>query len=72
MTILTLRVGGDRVIAHRAPRWEESPDSEGGALGNSQAERSDTGTTENRPPMAEATWTPIWVAFGSGKGETAG
>jgi len=26
----------------------------GGALGNSQAEQSDTGTTENKPPMAEA------------------
>ena|SRR4026207_2154006 len=27
----------------------------GRALGNSQAERSDTGTTENKPPMAKAT-----------------
>jgi len=33
---------------------EESPDFRGGALGNTQAERSDTGTTENRPPMAKA------------------
>ncbi len=34
---------------------EESPDSKGRALGNSQAERSDTSTTESKPPMAEAT-----------------
>ena len=34
---------------------EESPDFMGRALGNSQAERSDTSTTENRPPMAKAT-----------------
>jgi hypothetical protein len=27
----------------------------GKALGNSQAERSDTSTTENRPPMAKVT-----------------
>jgi len=33
--------------------WEESPDFMGRALGNSQAERSDTSTTENRPPMAK-------------------
>jgi hypothetical protein len=26
----------------------------GKALGNSQAERSDTSTTENKPPMAKA------------------
>ena len=33
---------------------EESPDSKGRVLGNAQAERSDTGATENRPPMAES------------------
>jgi hypothetical protein len=32
---------------------EESPDSTGRVLGNTQAERSDTGATENIPPMAE-------------------
>jgi hypothetical protein len=35
-------------------RREESPDFKGGTLGNTQAEQSDTGTTENRPPMAVA------------------
>ena len=39
------------MLRHR----EESPDSMGRALGNSQAERSDTGTTEIKPPMADAT-----------------
>ncbi len=34
-------------------RREESPDSTGRALGNTQAERSDTGATENIPPMAD-------------------
>lgn len=33
---------------------EESPDFRGGTLGNTQAEESDTGTTEKRPPMALA------------------
>ena len=33
---------------------EDSPDFMGRALGNSQAERSDTSTTENKPPMAKA------------------
>jgi len=43
----------------------------GRALGNSQAERSDTSTTENKPPMAEATG--VYLARqGSGKGETVG
>jgi hypothetical protein len=43
----------------------------GKALGNSQAERSDTSTTEIKPPMA----TVIGLQsghIGSGKGETAG
>jgi len=39
-----------RCVSHR----EESPDSTGGALGNSQAEQSDTSTTEIKPPMAKA------------------
>jgi hypothetical protein len=39
-----------RCLAHR----EESPDSTGRALGNSQAEQSDTSTTEIKPPMAKA------------------
>ena len=39
-----------RCLAHR----EESPDSTGRALGNSQAEQSDTSTTEIKPPMANA------------------
>jgi len=43
----------------------------GRALGNTQAERSDTGTTENKPPMAE-TIRRKSCDFGSGKGETAG
>jgi hypothetical protein len=34
---------------------EESPDSKGRALGNSQAEQSDTSTTESKPPMAWVT-----------------
>ncbi len=37
-----------RCVSHR----EESPDSMGRALGNSQAEQSDTSTTEIKPPMA--------------------
>ncbi len=41
----------------------------GRTLDNVQAERSDTGTTENRPPMAEAILTG---RQGSGKGETVG
>jgi len=48
---------------------EESPDFMGRALGNAQAERSDTGTTENKPPMAKATG-PQSNRCGSGKGET--
>ena len=47
---------------------EESPDSTGRALGNAQAEKSDTGATENRPPMAKRSH----AALGSGKGETVG
>lgn len=46
-----------RCLAHR----EESPDSTGRALGNSQAEQSDTSTTEIKPPMAKAKgsiWSP--------------
>jgi hypothetical protein len=39
-----------RCVSHR----EESPDSTGRALGNSQAEQSDTSTTEIKPPMAKA------------------
>jgi hypothetical protein len=35
-------------------RREESPDSKGRVLGNAQAEQSDTGATENKPPMAES------------------
>ena len=38
------------------------------ALGNTQAERSDTSATENRPPMAGVSLSNS----GSGKGETAG
>lgn len=44
-----------RWVSHR----EESPDSKGRALDNVQAEQSDTGTTEIKPPMAER-WDPIW------------
>jgi len=43
----------------------------GRALGNSQAERSDTSTTENKPPMAKETGFQSGC-FGSGKGETVG
>jgi len=43
----------------------------GRALGNSQAERSDTSTTENKPPMGEATGF-YSRQLGSGKGETVG
>lgn len=43
------------MIARHLVCREESPDSMGGALGNSQAEQSDTCTTENKPPMAKAT-----------------
>jgi len=50
---------------------EESPDFMGRALGNSQAERSDTSTTENRPPMAKAMGLQS-SRCGSGKGETVG
>ena len=52
-------------------RREESPDFMGRALGNSQAERSDTSTTENRPPMAKVTGFQFGH-LGSGKGETVG
>jgi len=55
------------MLRHR----EESPDSMGRALGNSQAERSDTSTTENKPPMAEAAGLHL-DRCGSGKGETVG
>ena len=48
------REGEDRVIAWAVMLLEESPDFMGRALGNSQAERSDTSTTENKPPMAKA------------------
>lgn len=54
-----------RCVSHR----EESPDSTGRALGNSQAEQSDTSTTEIRPPMAEAMESES-DRCGSGKGET--
>ena len=54
---------GDRLSLRR----EESPDFKGGTLGNAQAEQSDTGTTENRPPMAAA-----MKRCGAGKGETVG
>jgi len=50
---------------------EESPDFMGRALGNTQAERSDTSTTENKPPMAKATGFQSGC-LGSGKGETVG
>jgi len=43
----------------------------GRALGNSQAERSDTSTTENKPPMAKAMGFQSG-RLGSGKGETVG
>ena len=43
----------------------------GRALGNPQAERSDTSTTENKPPMAQVTGFQSG-RFGSGKGETVG
>lgn len=43
------------MIARHLVCREESPDSMGRALGNSQAEQSDTCTTENKPPMAEVT-----------------
>jgi len=43
----------------------------GRALGNSQAERSDTSTTENRPPMAKAMGF-YSSRIGLGKGETVG
>jgi len=48
---------------------EESPDFMGRALGNSQAEQSDTSTTENRPPMALVTGLSSGHQV-SGKGET--
>ena len=44
----------DWVIARWRCAREESPDFMGRALGNSQAERSDTSTTEIKPPMAKA------------------
>ncbi len=51
--ILKGRVAVDRTVARGDHPREESPDSRGRVLGNPQAERSDTGATENRPPMAE-------------------
>ena len=47
-----------RCVSHR----EESPDSMGRALGNSQAEQSDTSTTEIKPPMANATGSHLVAA----------
>ena len=52
------RLDGRSVLRHR----EESPDSMGRALGNSQAEQSDTSTTENKPPMANATGSHLVAA----------
>ena len=46
--------GEDWMVARCLEYREESPDSMGRALGNSQAEQSDTGTTEIKPPMAKA------------------
>ncbi len=57
------------MVACLNERQEESPDSKGRALGNTQAEQSDTSTTENKPPMAKAMGSCIG-RFGSGKGET--
>ncbi|ALA57287.1 hypothetical protein NITMOv2_0852 [Nitrospira moscoviensis] len=54
-----VRRPGDRSILRYR---EESPDSMGRALGNSQAEQSDTGTTENKPPMAKATGSHLVAA----------
>ena len=50
------------MIARHLVCREESPDSMGGALGNSQAEQSDTCTTENKPPMAGRTGFYLVVA----------
>ena len=47
-----------RCVSHR----EESPDSMGRALGNSQAEQSDTSTTEIKPPMAKTMGSHLIVA----------
>jgi len=52
------RLDGRSVLRYR----EESPDSMGRALGNSQAEQSDTSTTENKPPMANATGSHLVAA----------
>ena len=52
LPVARVRRPGDRPIPVSE---KESPDSKGKALGNAQAERSDTSTTENRPPMAKAT-----------------
>ncbi|GKS66420.1 hypothetical protein YTPLAS72_37240 [Nitrospira sp.] len=46
--------GEDWMVARCLVHREESPDSTGRALGNSQAEQSDTSTTEIKPPMAKA------------------
>ena len=59
------------MIARYLRYREESPDSKGRALGNAQAEQSDTSTTENKPPMADATGYSL-DRRGSGKGETVG
>ncbi len=50
------------MIARYLRYREESPDSKGRALGNAQAEQSDTSTTENKPPMANATGSHLVAA----------
>ena len=49
------RLDGRSVVSHR----EESPDSMGRALGNSQAEQSDTSTTENQTADGQGDGIPI-------------
>ena len=70
LSLYCRREGEDWVIAWSGNAREESPDFMGRALGNSQAERSDTSTTENRPPMAKTTG--FSSRRGLGKGETVG
>jgi hypothetical protein len=56
---------GTRVAGASGGRKVRTP--QGRALGNTQAEQSDTGATESIPPMAHAV-----IRRGSGKGEKAG
>ena len=61
--IISMRVGVGRVVAGFARDQRKVRTPRARVLGNAQAERSDTGTTESTPPMARK---------GSGKGEMAG